>query len=84
MFAGPAGFADALLTAVDTPGPDRREAGRRLARAHSWDIAAEQHELVYRLLSSAPSVGWHATLGYRADVDAVAPRPLSPDTEETS
>lgn len=57
VIAGPAGFPDALLTAVDTPDPDRREAGRRSARARSWDIAAEQHELVYRLLSSAPSVG---------------------------
>lgn len=53
VVAGPSGFADALLAAVDTPDPDRREAGRLLARAHSWDTAAELHERFYSSLVKA-------------------------------
>lgn len=57
VIAGPLGFADALSAAVDQPDPDRRDAGRRLARAHSWDTSAEQHELFYASLTSAPPPG---------------------------
>ncbi|MPQ98920.1 MSMEG_0565 family glycosyltransferase [Modestobacter sp. I12A-02628] len=57
VFAGdPAGLAAALLDAVDeagratADGARRQAAGRALARAHSWDTAAQAHLRLYRAL----------------------------------
>jgi glycosyltransferase-like protein len=45
--SGPASFAAALADALDAPDQGRRERGRALAAAHTWDAAAEAHELLY-------------------------------------
>ncbi len=48
-FAGtPAGIAAALEAALTVDDPERREAGRRAAAAHSWDRAALAHLDFYR------------------------------------
>jgi glycosyltransferase-like protein len=48
-FAGtPAGIAAALEAALTVPDPERQEAGRRAAAAHSWDRAAAAHLEFYR------------------------------------
>jgi glycosyltransferase-like protein len=48
----PDSLASALLTAVKTPDPARAAAGRKLAAAHTWALAAARHLNVYRKLSS--------------------------------
>jgi glycosyltransferase-like protein len=46
----PAGFAQALLGAVEGSGPDAACRGRELARAHRWTRAAAAHVGLYELL----------------------------------
>jgi glycosyltransferase-like protein len=48
----PDGLAAALADAITTPDPVRVAAGRRLARAHTWDAAATAHLALYRSLNA--------------------------------
>jgi glycosyltransferase involved in cell wall biosynthesis len=47
----PDGLATALLAALDHPDPDRRAAGRALARRHRWARAAQAHVELYERLA---------------------------------
>ncbi|SFS96164.1 MSMEG_0565 family glycosyltransferase [Saccharopolyspora flava] len=47
---GPEAFAAELGSALAWEDPDRREAGRELAAAHTWQAAAERHIAFYRSL----------------------------------
>lgn len=46
----PAGLAAALATALDHRDDDRRAAGRALAAAYRWDVAARAHLALYQRL----------------------------------
>ncbi|MCO8274339.1 MSMEG_0565 family glycosyltransferase [Actinoplanes sp. TRM 88003] len=48
----PSSLAAALLEAVGEPDPLRRDGGRALAAAHTWDSAARRHVAFYESLSS--------------------------------
>ncbi|MHA3701271.1 MSMEG_0565 family glycosyltransferase [Jatrophihabitans sp. YIM 134969] len=55
-FAGtPAGIAAALGSALSVPDPEREQAGRRAAAAHTWDRAARAHLDFYRAHRRVPA-----------------------------
>nr|WP_308129127.1 glycosyltransferase [Actinoplanes polyasparticus] len=49
----PSSLAAALLQAVKEPDPSRRDAGRALAAAHTWEAAARRHVEFYSSLPPA-------------------------------
>jgi glycosyltransferase-like protein len=51
--ADPSTLATALTRAIREPDPARRERGRRLAAAHTWESAARHHLDLYRRLAAA-------------------------------
>nr|WP_205708748.1 MSMEG_0565 family glycosyltransferase [Kineococcus siccus] len=53
----PREIADALREAITVPDPGRREAGRALARAHTWDAAARAHLDLYARLPDRAARG---------------------------
>ncbi|MFD0516847.1 MSMEG_0565 family glycosyltransferase [Paractinoplanes durhamensis] len=46
----PSSLVEALVTAIKEPDPARRERGRALAAAHTWDAAARRHLEFYAAL----------------------------------